>query len=267
MMESNKKILVIPDCQVKPGVDLDFLRCIGNYIIEKKPDIIVQIGDFADMESLSSYDKGQRSYEGRRYKNDVESSHTGMEILLKPIRDHNIIQVRNKKGAYRPKMVLTLGNHENRIDRATQKDPMLYGTISTDDLKYGYYGWEVIPFLEVKVIEGIAFSHYFKVKNTSNAIGSATNLVNSKLMSCIAGHQQGRQSFSKVRADGKMTTAIIAGSAYTHNEDYLGPQGNDHWRGIIMLHNVRDGQFDETYIPIHYLQKRYNSTPLYFNNK
>ena len=50
---------VIPDCQVKPGQDYSFLRWVGNYLAEKKPDVIVQIGDFADMPSLSSYDVGK----------------------------------------------------------------------------------------------------------------------------------------------------------------------------------------------------------------
>ena len=46
--------LIIPDCQVRPGDDLSFLNWIGQYIIDKKPDVIVHLGDFADMPSLSS---------------------------------------------------------------------------------------------------------------------------------------------------------------------------------------------------------------------
>ena len=266
-MKSLPKILVIPDTQCKAGVDLDYLRCIGKYIVDKKPDIVVQIGDFADMESLSSYDKGKRSYENRRYKTDIEAAQTGMSILMKPLIDYNAEQKKLKKKLYSPWKILTLGNHENRIDRATQIEPMLYGTISVDDLNYQKWGWEVVPFLEIKIIGGVAFSHYFQVKNSSNAISSATALLNNKLMSCIAGHQQGRQSFSKVRADGKIMTAIIAGSSYTHHEDYLGVQGNKHWRGIVMLHNVEDGQFDEVYIPMSYLMEKYKSKPMYFNPK
>jgi len=65
------KISVIPDCQVKPGVDLSYLTWIGKYLAEKKPDVIVCIGDFADMESLSLYDVGKKSFEGRTYKADL----------------------------------------------------------------------------------------------------------------------------------------------------------------------------------------------------
>src|SRR5687768_9896065 len=106
------KILYIPDSQVKPGVDLSYLLAIGRYIVAKKPDVIVHAGDFADMESLSSYDKGKRSYEGRRYKADIKAAHEGMEVLLGPMREYNEMRLRNKQALYRPRMVLTLGNHE-----------------------------------------------------------------------------------------------------------------------------------------------------------
>ena len=251
------KILFIPDSQVKPNEDLSFLRAIGQYIVDKRPDVIVHAGDFADMESLSSYDKGKRCYEGRRYKADVAAAREGMEMLLGPLRAYNEMRLRNKKAIYRPRMVLTLGNHENRINRAINDEPMLDGTISTDDLMYAECGWEVYPFLEVVVIEGIAFSHYFTTGLKGLPASSAAALLNKKHMSCIAGHQQGRQSATAVRADGRQITAIIAGSCYEHDEDYLGPQGNRHWHGVIMLHNVNDGEFDECFVPLHYLLGKY----------
>jgi hypothetical protein len=254
------KILYIPDSQVKPGQDFTFLRQIGEYIVDKKPDVVVHAGDFADMPSLSSYDKGKKSFEGRRYKADVQAAHDGMKALLGPLREYNEMQHRNKKGLYRPRMVLTLGNHEHRIDRAINDEPLLDGTISIDDLQYASFGWEVYPFLEVVVIEGIAFSHYFTTGTMGRPASSAAAMLNKKHMSCIAGHQQGRQSATGVRADGKQITAIIAGSCYEHDEDYLGPQGNKHWHGVIMLHNVKDGEFDECFIPLHYLKNKYPET-------
>ena len=75
------KHLIIPDTQVKPGVDLNYLAWVGKYIVEKKPDVVVQIGDFADMPSLSSYDTGKKSFEGRRYKDDIELTEQQKTIL------------------------------------------------------------------------------------------------------------------------------------------------------------------------------------------
>ena len=110
--------LVIPDCQVKDGVDLSYLKWVGQYIVDKQPDVIVNIGDFADMPSLSSYDVGRKSFEGRRYKTDIDVTHRAMDMLLDPMRTYNERQRRNKEKQYKPRMVLTLGNHEERISRA-----------------------------------------------------------------------------------------------------------------------------------------------------
>lgn len=252
------KHLVIPDCQVKPGHSTEYLTSIGNYIVDKQPDVVVCIGDFADMESLSSYDKGKKSFEGRRYKADIEATHAAMENLLRPIRDHNIRQNRKHKAQYRPRMVLTLGNHEDRINRAVNNDAVLDGTIGINDLRYAAFGWEVHPFLDVVVIDGVAYSHYFTSGVMGRPVGTASALLSKKHMSCVAGHQQGRQIATAVRADGKMMTAIIAGSCYEHDEDYMGPQGNKHWRGIVMLHEVNDGSFDEMFVSLSYLKTKYS---------
>ena len=47
------KHCVIPDVQAKDGCDISYLADVGKYIVEKKPDVIVCLGDFADMPSLS----------------------------------------------------------------------------------------------------------------------------------------------------------------------------------------------------------------------
>lgn len=245
-------ICVIPDVQVKQGVSISHLEWAGKYIAEKKPNIIVQLGDFADMSSLSSYDVGKKSFEGRSYIKDINAVHTAMATLMAPI--HNAMK-RDKK--WKPKFVLTLGNHEDRITRAINSDRKLEGLISIDDLKYKEFGWEVIPYLEVKVINGVAFSHYFVSGVMGRPITTANALLTKKHMSCIAGHQQGRQIAYARRADGKEMTAIIAGSFYQHDEDYLTAQGNTHYRGMYFLHEVNDGAFDEMALSINYLKERY----------
>lgn len=249
--------LIIPDCQVRPGDDLDFLERIGNYIVEKKPDVIVNIGDFADMPSLSSYDVGKKSFEGRRYINDIEAAKEGMRRLTKPLQDFNAHQRKNGKKQYKPRMELTYGNHCDRITRAVNSDPKLDGTIGLSDLDYEAYGWTTHDFLEVIVIDGVAYSHYFVTGTAGRPASSAQVLLNKKHMSCIAGHQQGRQAASAYKADGKRITAIIAGSCYEHDEDYMGPQGNNHWRGLLTLHEVHDGEFDEMYVSLDYLSRKY----------
>lgn len=247
-----KRILVLPDVQAKPGVDFSFLRRIGMYVVEKKPDVVVCIGDFFDFPSLSSYDKGKKSYEGRRYRRDVEAGQFAMQAFLGPLEDY-----RKAGGTWWPRMVFTLGNHEHRLSRAIEEDPKLEGAISLKDMALDEYGWEVHPFLEVVVIEGVAFAHYF----TTGLMGRPASTAQAQLrkcgMSCVAGHQQGKQIAYGTRADGSIVTSIIAGSCYEHDEVYLGSQGNNHWRGFLVLNETRNGAFDELWVSLNYINSKY----------
>lgn len=254
----NKSILVIPDVQTKEGVPTDHLRWLGNYIVVKRPDIIVNLGDFADMPSLSSYDQGKKTFEGRRYQHDIQAANLGMAVLLAPLRHYNAQQAKNKKKQYTPEMHLTLGNHEYRIERAVNSDPKLDGTLSIKDLNYEKYGWEVHDFLEVITLEGIAFSHYFVTGLAGRPSSTANAQLNKTHSSCVSGHQQGLQIATGKRADGQLLTSVIAGSFYLHEEEYLGAQGNNHWRGALMLHGCEDGQFDLNLLPMRYLKEKYD---------
>jgi len=253
----SKKILVLPDVQAKDGVDFTYLRKIGQYICDKRPDAIVCIGDFADMPSLSSYDVGKKSFEGRRYTKDVEAVRNASHALFKPLFDMQERQRRNKEKVYKPFKVMTLGNHENRIDRAINNDPKLEGLISVNDLCYHDYWDNVYPFLEVVTINGIAFSHYFVTGVAGRPSSTAQAQMNKQHMSCISGHQQGLQIATSHRGDGTRLTSIIAGSCYEHDELYLGHQGNKHWRGFLMLHEVQNGSFDLMPVSIDYIHKKY----------
>lgn len=246
---------ILPDVQAKPDVDFSYLTSIGRYIVDKKPDVIICLGDFADCESLSTYDRGLKSFEGRSYQKDIWSAREAMDALLGPLFEYNKNAKRNKQKTYKPEMHLTLGNHENRINRAINEDRKLDGLISTDDLPY--QDWQVHNFLDVIVLDGVAYSHYFVSGTMGRPITTAQALLTKKHMSCIAGHQQGRQIAYGMRADGTEMTALIVGSCYEHHEDYLGPQGNNHFRGCYMLYDVHDGRFDELPLTLKYLKEKY----------
>lgn len=251
------KHLVIPDVQLKPGNDTAFLTAIGNYIVAKQPDVVVCIGDFADMPSLSSYDVGKKSFEGRRYKADIEAAQEGMAALLAPLEAYNKRRVATKHGKYVPRLVLTMGNHEHRIDRVVEGDPKLDGTISTKDLKYEAFGWEVVPFLQPIVIDGVAYCHYFTSGLLGRPVASARHLVQKKHMSCTMGHVQNWEMHREVAADGRPVMGLFAGSCYEHNEDYLGPQGNTYDRGIWMKHEVNHGHYHPMFVSLDYIKRNY----------
>ena len=249
--------LILPDVQVKDGHDVTFLEKIGQFIVDKKPDVIVCLGDFADMESLSSYDKGKKSFEGRRYTKDIEAAHNAMQALTEAPYRYNQQQFRNKKKLYNPRMILTLGNHEDRIRRAIETSPELDGVLSVDDLGYDKYGWEVYPYLEVVNVDGVNYSHFFTSGVMGRPVPNAKQLLIKKHQSCVMGHVQTMDIATDYRADGTPIIGLFAGCCYEHNEDYLGNQGNNYFRGIHMLYEVNNGSFYHHAISLKYLHEKY----------
>jgi hypothetical protein len=248
--------IIIPDTQIRPGDALGFIEHIAKYIVDMQPDVIIQIGDWADMPSLSSWDTNKKSFEGRTYKADIEAANNALDILDTVIYTE-IRRQRGRKTPWNPRKVFTLGNHENRIDRVVESDRKLDGLVSTEHLNFRKNGWEVHTFLEPVVIDGIVYCHYLTSGVMGKPITTAAAILTKRHMSAVVGHQQGRQVANAVRADGKLMTAIICGSAYEHSEEYLGPQGNNHFRGLVVLNEVADGQFDEMFVSLKYLKSKY----------
>jgi hypothetical protein len=181
-----------------------------------------------------------------------------MQQLLAPLRSLQKAQKDAKHKVYKPRLVLTLGNHENRINRAINNNPTLEGLISVKDLGYEK-DWEVFEFLHPVFISGVGFSHYWPVGAMGRPAASPAAIINKLHMSCVAGHQQGKQIAYGKRADGKPICSIIAGSYYMHDEDYMDSLSNRHWRGLVVLNDVKDGHFDEMMLSIEYLERKYGT--------
>ena len=251
------KHLVIPDTQVKPGDRADHLRWAGEYAAEKKPDVIVHIGDHWDMPSLSSYDVGKKSFEGRRYVNDVEAGINAMHKFLEPIQREQERLVRNKHKQWNPRLVFTLGNHEYRIERAIESDPKLDGLLKYGDLMLEEMGFEVVPFLQPIIIDDIAYCHYFTSGVMGRPVSSAKLMLSKKFMSCIMGHVQDRDIAYARKADGTNMLGLFAGIYYQHDEEYLNAQTNGSWSGVWLLNEVVNGGCDELPVSINYLREKY----------
>lgn len=244
--------MVIPDTQVKPDVPTDHLRWIANYALEMRPDVIVQIGDWADMHSLSAYDKGKRCYEGRRYVRDIDAANASLDLFEKTIEDYNRT---HPDTAYNPDKHITLGNHENRIIRATDLDAALHGKLTLDDLDFERRGWETHQFLEVVTIDGVQYSHYFISGSLGRPVTSAAALLKARGGSATMGHVQ-RMDIAYHPQTQRI--GMFCGTCYQHREEYLGPQGNDAPRGIVMKHEVEDGRYDPMVVSLNFLKKRYS---------
>lgn len=252
--------LVIPDTQAKPGVPTAHLGWIGQYIVDKKPDVVVHLGDHWDFPSLSFWDKGKKKMEGQRYCADVEAGNEALSILDGPLNEYNAKRRAHKEAQYLPDRRLLRGNHEERLTRAVEADAKLEGKLSLDDLESP--GWQVHDFLEPVEIDGVVYSHYFYQPMTGNPFsGTIENRLRQIGHSFTMGHQQTLLYGLRFVA-GRSQHGLVAGACYLHDEDYKGPQGNAHWRGVIVKHEVEGGSYDPMFVSLNYLCQRYEGVSL-----
>ena len=242
-------ILIIADTQAKSEEDLEYLLWIGKYIADKKPDIIVHIGDHFDMPSLSRYDKGTSKIEGKRLYKDIEAGVEGFKLLNLELEKHK---------DYHPRKVFCLGNHEERLDRYVNEHPELQGTLGTDKLPFAKYGWEVHPFLKPVEIEGIFFVHYLANPMSGKPYGgSAMNILKTVGRSFVVGHKQCLDIAIRPTIDGKQQLGIVNGACYDHFESYKGFTGNNHFRGLTVLHECSDGFAVPMFVSLDYMKEKY----------
>jgi len=258
--------IMIPDTQAKPGVPTDHLFWIGAFIVEQyhnKNIKIVHIGDHADMPSLSLYDKGMKKMEGRRYQDDLDAANEAWAVLNQPLLEYNEHRKKIKQKVWNPERHITLGNHEDRILRAINSNPQLEGMLGLDKLDYAKTGWTVHDFMDPVWLDGIAYAHYFYNPMTGKPYGGQNIETRLKTIghTFSMGHQQTLMYGLRFVA-GKSQHGLVAGACYLHDEDYKGPQGNAHWRGIIVKHQVKNGSYDPMFVSLDYLCRKYEGASL-----
>jgi len=254
-MTAPRRHFIVPDTQVKKGVPTDHMDWIGRAIKDYAPDVVVHLGDHWDFPSLSRYEPaGSMAKEGARVEDDIEAGNAALERLHKAM------------GRYRGRKVILEGNHEHRLIRAINDDPRLAGTIGYHLLNRERLGWEVVPYHcgapGQVVIDGVTYAHYFAAVNTGRPIGgTANNKLNHIGDAFVQGHVQGYDIGNKQFATGRIKQGIVAGSAYLHDEDYKG-MANNHWRGVLVLNEVRDGNFCVMPLTLDYLCRKYEGVAL-----
>ena len=228
-------IYLIPDTQQKQGVRNPLIP-IAHHICDVKPNVVLHGGDHWDFPSLSRYDKGKKSHRTKSFLADLRAGNEAMEAFWK------IIKKRWPK--YKQcQWIILEGNHEIRRKNALEYGPdELLELIEAFPMNYD--NWNVVlPFLKVHKINGVSFSHYFQNDSSNRPIGTAKQLLMKRHSSRVAFHKQGFDYAEALGMEGRQIQAIIAGSCYFHNEGYK-THTNHHWRGTVVLTNVRDGMFD-----------------------
>lgn len=239
--------LVIGDPHAKPGEDLSRFDWLGNAIMDLRPTKVICLGDFNDMGSLSSYDKGKKSFHNASIEADILTSHIALGKIIAPLIEYWRKAKKPKAQLYNPKFYMLGGNHdEARIERTIQSNPELTGLISIEKLGYEKFGWEYIKYTVPVVIDGIAYCHHFASGIMGKPIGGkylASSLISTNLQSSTVGHDHSFQYACKPRADGTLVHGLSSGCYTEDAPSYANGAHKFWWRGLIYKTNVKDGDY------------------------
>lgn len=241
--------LVIGDTQFQQHSTLSIIRATAKWIVKHRPHEIVIIGDWFDLESLSFY-ASEQEQEGRRLRFDIHAGVEALDALFAPLYDLQAKQKSNKKRVYQPKIVFTMGNHEERLKTYLKRNPRLEGILPDLRQVIERYGVEVYDFLVPYVgLSNVHYFHYLANPMTGKPVGGTMdNKLNKVTYSFVHGHQQQFQYAERQQTRGQPQFGVCVGAFYEHDEGYKGPQGNTHSRGTVILHHTKEGKVDVEFI-------------------
>jgi hypothetical protein len=247
-------ILVIPDSHSEPDQDLTRYTLLGRMICDvfanvSSKCIVVQIGDWYDLASMSSYERpGSKSFEGRRFMDDLDAGMEAQRLVWKEVEDYN--RWRRGENVLDIEWHWLQGNHEQRLAKALEADPTkLEGVISmamlTEDSPIP---WTVHDFLRPLFINEVGFCHYWASGVMGRGIGGenpAATILRKQMTSCVQGHTHTLDYAERTRADGVKLSAAVVGCYFTDFVSWAGYQVNQLWTpGVAVLRDVNGGQFD-----------------------
>lgn len=251
----SKTHLVIPDSHAHPEFNNNRADYLGKLILDVRPDVVIHLGDSADLSSLASYDKGTRAAIGRTYRADIDSHLDFIDRAFSPLR---------KAKRKMPHRVFLEGNHEHRIERALDASPELIGTIDMRDLQLEENFNEVVYYEGgtpgVYQVDGVFYAHYFISGLMGRPISGqhhAASLLTSQMASCTQGHSHLCDYAVRTRAGGTKMHGLVAGVFQDYDSKWAGKSNELWWRGVIVKHNVENGSYDPQFISLDSLRKEY----------
>lgn len=253
---AGKTHVVFSDAHSHPAHNNDRAGWLGRLILDLRPDCVINLGDLADMPSLSSYDKGTKGFQGRTYKQDIDSALDFQDRLWHPIR-----QAKRK----RPHTVWVDGNHEQRISKAVNLQSELDGTIDIKDCRER--GWDDVVSYDglypgVAEYSGITYSHYLVSGVMGRPIGGerhASSLIQKKLQSCTVGHTHIFDFHLRPKVDGTKAMALVMPCFMDYEADWAGQSGKMWSKGLVIKRNVEEGSYDMEYVSMERLKQAYGT--------
>lgn len=253
-------ILVIPDSHTRPGEDnITRFEALGNYVVEKQPKHIVDLGDHFDLPSQSRYDEGLEAMEGRFFGDDIQAGQEALDAFQEVIDAYN----KGRKKKYTPDKDFLFGNHCERLETFLKKNPKYRKNLGFQSFGLEERGWRTTPYREKLLLEGFVFMHHFSNK-MGKALSSNVNvghtIYQQQSVSGLSGHSHLLQVSYNVGADGRK---YISGSlgwfgALDQVEGYAKDIMHGWWNGITIIHDAFSGHGDLEFISQERLLREYS---------
>lgn len=254
------KTYVVWSCaHADPEASNERFDWLGSFLFDIKPNVVIDLGDGADMRSLNTYDtRYPQAIVTQSYEEDIEAYNDSME------RIRYRFKVSKKK---RPFFVGFEGNHENRIKKALANDPRLEGSkygVSFSHLQTKQWFDEYHEYDNgapaIASYDNIDFAHYFSSGNFGTATSGkhhAYTLLQNRHRSSVCGHSHKRGVYFEDQAG---LAGMVVGCYKGKFEGWAGQANHSWWKGIVVLNEVDgSGRFEPSFISMDKLRSEYGS--------
>lgn len=256
--------LVIGDAHAEPQHTNERFDALGNIIVERQPDNIINIGDWTTCDSVSNHDKHSLVIrEGRRLSDDLAVGRDAYERAVRPMNILNKGRRAARKKQYSPKKLWFNANHEDRVWRYIQDKPELLGFIPhTDLLGVAEDGWDIVDYRDYRYLHGVGFTHIPMCKRINQPISGeyvTRRAADMEDQTVVFGHTHRLGVHENRRNGGQLVQAINVGWFGDFVPHYI--KGNetklDWWGGLVLLHHIAPGMVDIETISMERLKKDY----------
>jgi hypothetical protein len=227
-------VLVIPDRHNDPRHPhrLACTTWIARLGSERRPKVVVDLGDSITMDSCSRHDRNE-TVKGR------------MKPTIKADLDNHTESLRafelGRDADWKPRKIKTRGNHEQRLWGFENEHPETEGShthrYSQELLQFG---WQERPFGEFAYVDGVAFSHA-PINGMGRPMGGKASTHRAgDMLSCalVHGHTHQLQLYSAAKSGPVERISVIqAGCAlpWGEYEHYASTGPGGWWWGVLML--------------------------------
>lgn len=258
---SSRTVICWSCAHTHPSVPNTRFDWLASLIEDIKPDYCVDLGDGADMSSLNTFDtKYPQAIVSQSYEKDIESYNEAMDRLW------GRYKISKKK---RPWRIGMEGNHETRIKKAIAHDPRLEGQkygvsfshLQTDHWFDEYHEYQYSA-PAIATYDGVSYAHYFGSGNFGSAMSGihhAYGLLQKRNSSAVCGHSHKRSLYFKDDAHPNPIVGMVVGCFKGKEESWGGQANREWWKGVVVMREVENGNFNPQFISMAALQKEYGA--------